>query len=248
MSAHHELQAQRYELKFIVPESLRTSIRAFVASYLELDEYAQDDYSYAIHSIYLDSPRLDMYHATLNGDRNRYKLRIRYYNDDANTPTFLETKRKVSDVVQKQRCLVSRASLPQVLAGDTSLIKPGSIKDQMTFCHLMHQANATPRAHVGYLREAWVSRHDNSIRVTMDRDVRVEPRFDLRLGTAMDNPVTVFPGQIVLELKYTNRYPAWFRDIVQNFNLMQCGAAKYAGGIMLYGEQRYLRAPELNFV
>ena len=247
MAVHQKIQAQRYELKFIVQESLRPRIRGFASSYLELDANASDDYSYPIHSVYLDSPSLHIYHGSINGERNRYKLRVRYYDDLPTSPVFLETKRKVCDVVHKQRCMVPRAALRDVLAGDTTPLRPGELREHMAFCQLMHQTNATPRAIVSYLREAWVSPHDNSVRVTMDREVCVEPRFDLRLRTAMDKPVTVFPRQIVLELKFTSRFPHWFRELVETFDLMQGGAAKYAGGLMLYGEQSFLRAPELQY-
>jgi len=247
MAIHQEVQSQRYELKFIVPETLRPQVRAFISSYLELDAYARDDYSYPIHSVYLDSPRLHTYHSSVNGERNRYKLRIRYYDDDPHSPVFLETKRKICDVVHKQRCMVGKSILRDALAGDTSRLREEALRDHHAFTYLMHQTNATPRAIVSYIREAWVSPQDNSVRVTMDREVTVEPRFDLKLRTSMDKPVTVFPRQIVLELKFTNRFPGWFREIVETFNLMQCGAAKYAGGIMLYGENGFLRAPELQY-
>lgn len=248
MSTPHDMQAQRYELKFMVPESLRTAVRAYVSSYLELDSFARDDYSYAIHSIYLDSPNLHTYFASVNGDRNRHKLRIRYYDDSPTAPVFLETKRKVCDVVQKQRCVLPRAAVHDALAGDVSRVRPSEISGHQAFCSLVHQTNATPRAHVAYFREAWVSPHDNSVRVTMDRNVQVSPCFDLSLGMQLKKPVTVFPGEIVLELKFTTRYPDWFRSLVQTFNLMQCGAAKYAGGIELHGEHRFRQMPELQYV
>lgn len=248
MSARQDMQAQRYELKFIVPESLRPVVRGFVSSYLEIDAFAKDDFSYAIHSIYLDSPALHTYHASVNGERNRYKLRIRYYDDAPDSPVFLETKRKAADIVHKQRCTLPRSALESALAGDASRVRPSEIPDHNTFCKLMHQTRATPRAHVAYVREAWVSPHDNSVRVTMDHTVQVSPCFDLNLSLQPKKPVTVFPGQVVLELKFTNRYPDWFRDIVRTFNLMQCGAAKYAGGIALHGEHRFLHMPELQYV
>jgi hypothetical protein len=238
------MQAQRYELKYIIPVSLKLPIRAFVASYLDLDAFAEraPDHAYPIHSIYLDSPGLRTYQATLNGDRNRYKLRVRYYDDRPESPVFLEMKRRLNDVIQKKRCTVPRAALPGVLAGDTSCLRPKDLDGHATFCHHMHQIGATPRAHVAYKREAWVSRHDNSVRVTMDRDVSVEPKFDLEPGTAMSRPAHPFGGQMVLELKYTNRFPEWFRELVRTFHLMQSGGPKYSGGIEKYGERHFMRS------
>jgi hypothetical protein len=235
------MQDQRFELKYIIPDSLSPSIRAFVASYLELDPFAEisASYSYPIHSIYMDSDSLHTYTAGQRGDRNRYKLRVRYYQENPDTLVFLELKRRHKDIIQKKRCAVPRHALQDVLAGDTTLVKPKDLESHAAFCHLMHHIGATPRSHVAYDREAWVSREDDSVRVTIDRNVRAEPCFHWSLSTAMSNPVRVFGDQAVLELKFTNRAPDWFRELVRVFQLQQSGGAKYAGGIGLMGEDRY---------
>jgi hypothetical protein len=67
----------------------------------------------------------------------------------------------------------------------------------------------------------------------MDRQVRSEadPRASLRIE--MVEPLSVWGEAVVLELKFTDRYPNWFRDLVCTFDLRQCGAAKYADGVSL---------------
>lgn len=235
------MQAQRFELKYIIPDSITLSIRDFVASYLELDPFAAvgENCSYANHSIYLDSASLHTYHAGLQGHRNRFKLRVRYYDEKPETPVFLEIKRRHKDIIQKKRCAVPRDALLDTLAGYTDFVNPAELEGHAAFCLLMYQIDATPRAHVAYDREAWVSRIDESVRVTIDRNVRAEPCFDHNLTTTMNNPVFVFGNQDVLELKFTNRAPDWIRELVRVFHLSQSGGAKYAGGILLMGEHRY---------
>ena len=49
----------------------------------------------------------------------------------------------------------------------------------------------------------------------------------------MHQPTFVFGDQVILELKFTDRFPNWFRDLVESYHLMQCGAAKYVDGITL---------------
>ena len=39
------------------------------------------------------------------------------------------------------------------------------------------QNGATLKTHVSYQREAWMSLEDNSVRVTFDREVRINPQF-----------------------------------------------------------------------
>ena len=58
------------------------------------------------------------------------------------------------------------------------------------------------------------------------------------MTTDMTDPHYVFGDNIVLELKFTNRYPDWFRELVRIFGLAQCGAAKYVDGVTLIGESK----------
>ena len=62
----------------------------------------------------------------------------------------------------------------------------------------------------------------------------------------MDNPVIVFGKEVVLELKFTDRFPEWFKQLVRVFGLMQCGAAKYVDGVTMGGEYRFSPAFVLN--
>src|SRR6266542_87844 len=109
----------------------------------------------------------------------------------------------------------------------------------------MQRLRAHPTVHVAYRREAWVSPRGNSGRVTIDREVRGEPQHEAVFTTRMDWPVFPFGKRHVLELKFTDRFPGWFKDIVQHFDLLQSGAPKYCGSVAEAGEQRAGR-PRLN--
>jgi VTC domain len=77
------------------------------------------------------------------------------------------------------------------------------------------------------------------VRVTFDRKIRVEPCFHSRLTTDMDAPRQIYTDRIVLELKFTGRYPNWFRELVERFGLMRATASKYCGGVGILGEYRF---------
>ncbi len=242
-----KMQQQRFEQKYIISEETALQVRDFVRCYLELDEngLGKPNYSYPVHSLYLDSDDLKLYWSTINGDKNRYKLRLRFYNDNSDTPVFFEIKRRMNNCIMKQRGGVKRSALQWLLGGHLPeaghLVSPNNVKQMVAlqnFCRLMHEIHAKPKAHIAYLREAYVPHDDNSARLTMDRLVRTEPELTPRLCTEMVNPTLVWGKDIVLELKFTNRFPDWFRELVQVFNLRQCGAAKYVDGVALLGEYR----------
>jgi hypothetical protein len=239
-----KLQAQRFELKYLISEEVALSVRDFIASYLEIDEFGATlpNLSYPVHSLYLDSPDMKLYKSTINGDKNRFKLRLRFYESRADAPVFFEIKRRMNNTISKQRGGVRRDAVESLLAGHlpepSHLIskEPRQLVALQNFCRLLANLEAGPKAHIAYMREAWISRYDNSVRVTMDREVRCDPDPTARLSTQMINPVTVFGNKVILELKFTNRFPDWFKELVRVFGLMQCGAAKYVDGVTLLGE------------
>ncbi len=238
-----ELQAQRFEIKYLIPESLATEVRDYVRPYLELDEFAGEDFSYDIHNIYLDSDALDTYEATVKGEKDRFKLRVRYYDDSEKSPVFVEVKRRFNEVIRKSRCRLPKSEIAPFLGGqlpESALVSGEkdwrSLED---FYGLMQTLGAKPKSHVAYRREAWVSTENNSFRVTMDRHVRSEPYFEPVPKTWMKDPVVVFGQDVVLELKFLNRFPDWMRDLVRSFNLSRSGGAKYAGGIRQRGEKHF---------
>jgi len=247
MAQDHRLQQQRFELKYLIPEEITRELRSFIRAYLELDDYGANkpNLAYPVHSLYLDSPGLETHYAGINGTKNRYKLRLRYYDDHEDSPVFFEIKRRVDNCILKQRCGVKREAVALLLSGElpdsSHLIsrEPRHLGSLQRFNLLMHHINARPKLHNHYQREAWVSPENNSIRVTFDRFIRCEPFFRPEAVVPMTKPIQVFPESVVLELKYTNRFPGWFREMVERFDLMQFSSAKYCEGVERIGVHRF---------
>jgi SPX domain protein involved in polyphosphate accumulation len=158
--APDRMQLQRFELKYLITAELALPVRDFVSSYLEIDEYAasRPNLSYPVHSLYLDSDDLKTYHETLNGSKNRFKLRLRFYDDRPETPLFFEIKRRVNNCILKQRGGVRREAVNWLVAGHlpepAHLIskEPKQLLALQRFSLLLNQLHAKPKAHVAYLR------------------------------------------------------------------------------------------------
>jgi len=240
------LQDQRYELKYWLEESQALRVRQFVQSQLTLDEFSarQPDLSYPTLSLYLDSGGLETYWHTISGNKNRYKLRLRYYDDQPHTPVFFEIKRRENNVILKQRAGVKKSAVRVLLAGHLPapeyLLNPHDAEGMFAlqqFCHHVQELRAGPKMHIAYVREAYENPGDNSVRVTFDRRVESAPHHHDALVARSPSPHLVFGRTVILELKYTGRFPNWFRELVQTFNCMQEGAAKFAAGIYEKGQQ-----------
>ncbi len=243
--AEQRFQQQRFELKYLISEEKALAIRRFMRAYLKPDEFAaaRPDFSYPVHSLYLDSAGLTTYQAVQAGEKNRFKLRLRHYTA-ADRVIFFEVKRRTNEIISKLRPGVHRASVQPLLAGRpprlSDLARPGGseLVALQEFCRLMHGLRATPRSHVAYQREAWMCPAGNSLRVTFDRHVLCEPEFSTVLNDRFCRPVPVFGRQVVFELKFTDRLPAWCGELIRAFDLVRGGAPKYAQGVCLLGEHR----------
>ena len=243
--AADRMQQSRFELKYLVEEDMALRVRDFVRSYLSFDEYSvgKPNFSYPVHSLYLDSDDLKLYWETINGIKNRYKLRLRYYDTNPKSPVFFEIKRRMNNCIMKQRGGVRQQYVPYLLSGhlphEEHLLSkaPKQMVALQRFCELMNSVHAKPKVHIFYMREAYVS-DDDQVRVTIDRNVMGEENLSHSIKVDMKNPVHSFNNVAILELKFTNRFPNWFRDLVRMANVMQCGAAKYVESIQGLGAAR----------
>lgn len=248
MPPQRGLQLQRFELKYLINERTALAARDFIRSHLEPDEFAagQPGFCYPVHSVYLDSDDLVLYRQNQNGNPQRFKLRLRYYDAAETAPVFLEIKRRDNETILKLRAGIRPGAVLGVLAGQ----RPGP-GDQVgaeadwpvavdRFVRLLSQHQCGPKAYVFFQREAWVHPTNNSVRVTFDRSVRCAPLRGewSRPHQAAGGP-GVFGNRIVLELKFTNRFPIWFTELVRALDLERSSAAKYADGICLLGEERF---------
>lgn len=237
MAYRHALQARRFEQKYIVSEPCARAIRDFLQGYLEPDEHARGDSSasYAVCSLYLDTPTLALFRQTRGGLKNRFKLRIRFYDGDPTHPVFLEVKRREAEVICKERAAVTREGARLLLNGGWPGTRHLSLADSDSkdgsaleyFCRLRDEIGARATAFVGYVREAYESPTDNRLRITFDRGVcgtgfdwhhRLEPPRE-RTETNM--------GGVILEIKFTDCFPGWLSEMVQAFNLQRRSVPKY---------------------
>ena len=108
---------RRFELKYIIEESRAVAVADFVSSYLRPSEHNGSGpiRGHPVISLYLDSPDFFFFRQAFTGHKNRMKLRIRFYDDEWKRPAFLEVKRRVSEVICKDRAMMTREGVRQIL-------------------------------------------------------------------------------------------------------------------------------------
>jgi len=226
---------QRYEIKYVISERLVASIRDFMAPYVRLDPFSQRSSTgkYPISSLYLDTPDHRLASETRDGVKTRYKMRIRAYDDTAETPVFCEVKHRDGDVVRKTRVGIPRDSLSRLREG-------GSIGDAMPekdrwsladFQKRVVQGRFSPAMIVRYNREAFESSHGAPVRITFDRSLRRlhAVGWEIPVKDVAWTPVRWHPdpAALVLEVKFTGNAPRWVRQMIRHLEIRQRGHGKY---------------------
>ena len=229
--------ACRHELKYHITETQAAAIAEFVKPFIQLDRYCklQPSRDYPIVSLYLDSDDLQLCRESLTGHKNRFKLRIRSYTDEPEYPRFFEIKRRVNAVIIKSRARVMDCDVETLLAG---LPLPPQNYTANTdtinqFQLYVSNIRAKPAVLVRYMRQAYESDDPNRVRVTFDRKLayNITRVAQVRLGGRgwQRSPFTM--GGVILEIKFTDRYPAWLSLLVKHFNLRQRSISKYASSL-----------------
>lgn len=241
---------ERREYKFLIDRETAARVRSAIAPFCALDPFAASSptRTYAIDTLYFDTPDLSLFWANDAELVDRVKLRVRSYADVPTSPMFFEVKRRINDVISKSRGKVSRSAWHALLADDSAPI-PASVagKDRVAverFLALSRSMHVRPFTLVRYQREPYFSTIDDYARVTFDTNIRAhrvdrltfEP--DGSCWRALDDAVTqrAMSSSIVLELKFTNNVPRWLVNIARGLGLVRGAYSKYGNSIRAFYE------------
>jgi len=227
----------RHEIKYRINEIKAAAVEEFIRPYLQLDRYSKlrRGRAYPIVSLYLDSENMLLCRQTLRGQKSRFKLRIRSYTDEPGYPRFFEIKRRMNTIIIKNRARVRDQDVATLLSGSSLPPQDYSTDEQMLnqFQFYMNSINAKPKVLIRYMRQAYEDNSHNRVRVTFDRELcyNVTSSPEVLFNGQGWQPHPISWGGVILEIKFTARYPAWLGRMVECLNLRQESFSKYATSI-----------------
>jgi hypothetical protein len=224
------------ELKFLIPDRIIPSIIERIAPYTQSDPYLLEEgkgrSSYPVNSLYFDSLDFQALCEKEAGILSRRKVRLRTYEDyfSKDSKPFLEIKRRHDFIVSKDRISLPSGVLSKVSSSDFLL---GELLDRAEESEVLNEARLLnswyglqPTTFVSYERTPFVGLQDLRFRITFDSNLAGSWRPSSFLGEQQLH--ACHPGQSVLELKCNHSIPAWFHDIVQEFQFNRVSHSKYA--------------------
>lgn len=236
---------ERYELKFVIPESLIEPISEFASIYCSLDKYSREseDLFYDVNNLYLDTPYYLFLRNRLTGCENRFNMRIRSYGDNPQFPYFLEVKQKKVNVILKYRGRIYEEDWLDLITMSNFIPRKAASEKELSniqlFQRLALSYNIEPKVYTQYRRKAYVSDHEEYARVTFDVALRymTEDHYNLspveEKMVPYDYPMFFDEGcNVILEMKcYTTHVPLWMVDCIRTFDLRRRSFSKYANGV-----------------
>ena len=238
MQPHDRIMWSRYEIKYLIDEIQAARVIRWMHPFIRADvnDLSLSGRGYPIVSLYLDSNNLRLFNETAHGLKNRFKLRIRSYTDNPDSPRFAEIKRRVNNVIIKSRAKILEEEIPSLITG--KLLSGRSNREDSRehitldqFQFYLARIGAKPMARIRYYREAYESIAGDDVRITFDRHLAV---------SITQTPYVRFHGghwqpylanKVILEIKFTGRFPSWVAQAVQTLELQQQSVAKYVAGI-----------------
>lgn len=214
-----------------------------ILPFVNLDKNAQGrkHNHYTVRSIYFDTPELHFYTEKVEGVPNRKKVRLRGYDthEQSNGVVFTEIKRKYQIPILKNRAKMKYQDAVDLFKNEKQLSDVLSNADALEnanrFFYYIGKLNLKPVVLVTYDREPYLSKTDDTIRITLDKNLRSLsfPRIDDLYNE--DRLKMAMPDHFILEVKFNQYYPGWMKAIAHALNLRQVSASKYCITIDSHG-------------
>jgi hypothetical protein len=236
----------RFELKYLADRRLIAAFRAELPAKLDRDPHGIDGF-YPVWSTYYDTRGLRFYWEKIDGEKFRRKLRVRHYGTPHDltdvTPVWVEIKQRVNRVTQKRRVRLPYSLALRLASGQPPEVfdpEDAGIIEEIQV--LAAQNHLVPTTVVGYIREAYLGREEDSgLRVTIDSRIRGRDR-DLDLRLLAENRFIVPPHLSVVEIKVNERVPYWLTELIARHNINLIRVSKYVQSV-----ETFDRAPRSIF-
>lgn len=221
----------RRELKYLLADEQARALARQLPPFCGLDAHSKGapEGQYQVTSLYLDTPRHQLYWASRAEQPGRLKARIRAYEEG---PVFFELKRKDHQVVRKTHAAAPRDGWAERLGAPLADDAEAGERD---FRAVVERHLLAPTVLVRYRREAWVGLYDAYARVTIDRALQYQPCAALALEGdpggwhSFDDRRAAFGVEraVVVELKCGLSVPLWMQRLIERLSLHRQSFSKY---------------------
>lgn len=213
---------KRYEFKYILTSQQKEKALLTMGPFMELDPYGRT----TIRNIYYDTDSYRLIRRSIEKPAYKEKLRIRSYGRaSADSPVFVELKKKYQHVVYKRRLPLPEKEAAAWLSGQERCHKSTQFSEEINY-FIEYYETLHPVVFLSYEREAYVSRGGSDFRVTFD-DTILCRQEGLSLESDVYGTPILEPGSVLMEIKCSGGIPLWMVHLLSEEKLYKTSYSKY---------------------
>lgn len=228
---------KRYEYKYLISRSQMEVLVTYMDKYTIPAEFHKSQ----VLSLYYDTDDYRLIRRSLEKPLYKEKIRLRSYGvPDANTPVFLEIKKKFKHVVYKRRIELRECKALAFMRGE-DIHKTGDASIDVSQHHV--SANSTqiekelayardfygelsPKMMISSDRLSYVGKDDSSLRITFDIGITWRD-YDLSLEKGVYGNPLLPEDTVLMEIKAPMAIPLWMVDFLDENNIRRRSFSKY---------------------
>ena len=239
---------KRFEFKYFLSPIEAAKIESYLVDKIKL---TPDDNSsgggYFVNSLYFDTPQMNDYRDKDGSFHTRKKVRARmygaYWHDELDA-VWLEVKHKKNMNIAKSRVRISGSLWNEFMRNNTALsllntdesFTQETRADLESFAHTHIRGNYQPMSVVRYKRKAYLAQFTSPVRITFDSDIRTCRAGDDHAHSLL---IPVSHNAVIMEVKFNNKLPWWFDDMLRRFDIRRTDFSKYRNSVaIMKGQQR----------
>ena len=217
---------KRIEKKYLLSEARQEALFQRIGAHLRPDAFGRS----TVLSLYLDTPDHRIIRNSLEAKDYKEKLRLRSYGTaGADSPVFLELKKKLGGVVYKRRAAMTLTEAERYLRMG---IKPyeSQIMSELDWAMRLY---GRPKAAmlIACEREAWFDEEHPDLRLTFDRNIRCR-ESELRLDRGSAGIRLLPKDTVLLEIKTAGAMPLWLADALDAEGILPGSFSKYGAAYL----------------
>lgn len=220
----------RHEIKYLIDKHDREILKTRMKTILKEDDYTIDG-KYKVLSLYFDDYYNSSFNQVIEGISERWKWRIRYYNNDSQY-ICLEKKYKVNGMTHKNKVRITEKQVLDILNNKNIKIDNNNNKLLNEFYLNILTKLLKPIVIIVYDRIPYVYNAGN-VRITIDYNISASNEFKNFLNKDLALIPLIETNYSVLEVKYDEFIPDYIRYKLELNHLNRTSYSKFLKGLLM---------------
>ena len=213
---------KRYEIKYMLTRQQKARLLRVMSAHMALDQYGRT----TICNLYFDTPSYRLIRRSLEKPAYKEKLRVRSYGTaKADSPVFVELKKKYEDVVYKRRVSMPNREAAAWLRGAAAPKEQSQITREIDYVRGYYD-DLKSVVFLSYEREAYFARDGGDFRVTFDENILCREDHLTLTDGAWGTPLLP-AGMVLMELKTPGGLPLWMTQFLTREHIYKTSFSKY---------------------